>query len=340
MKIPGYDIDLEKAVKIIDENDYKRIVVQIPEGLKSHFSKFVEFLEDKTNASIIVSADSCFGACDIVNYYFKELKIDFIIQIGHTRIPEIAENSISTIFINAKADIDVSKIIEKAIPNLIGKKIGIVTTAQHIHVLNNICKILKDNNFEPIIGKGDNRIESNGQILGCNFSSATSIIDQVNSYLFIGSGNFHPLGLRLSTKKPVIVCDPYTSEIRGTELEDLKDIILRQRYGAIARSKDAKIFGILIGTKTGQQRIDLAYEIKEKLALKQKKSYLFTTNHFLPANLESFREIDCLVSTACPRIAIDDYLQYKIPILTPIELDILLGIKKWDDYKFDEILNQ
>jgi 2-(3-amino-3-carboxypropyl)histidine synthase len=47
--------------------------------------------------------------------------------------------------------------------------------------------------------------------------------------------------------------------------------------------------------------------------------------------------IDCFVSTACPRIAIDDYMQYKVPIITPIELDILLGYKKWDDYIFDEI---
>jgi diphthamide synthase subunit DPH2 len=31
-------------------------------------------------------------------------------------------------------------------------------------------------------------------------------------------------------------------------------------------------------------------------------------------------------------------MQYKTPILTPVELDILLGFKKWDDYQFDEIL--
>ena len=75
-----------------------------------------------------------------------------------------------------------------------------------------------------------------------------------------------------------------------------------------------------------------------KLDLKNKKSYIFALNHFNPSFLESFRNIDCFVSTACPRIAIDDYMQYKTPIITPIELDILLGLKKWGDYKFDEIL--
>ena len=106
------------------------------------------------------------------------------------------------------------------------------------------------------IGKGDSRIDLKGQILGCNFSAAKSIANEVDTFLFIGSGNFHPLGLLLLFKKQVIVCDPYSNEIREKELEDLKDIILRQRYGAIARSKDARVFGILIGTKLGQQRID------------------------------------------------------------------------------------
>lgn len=339
MKIPGYDTDLEKVVKIIKENDYKRVVLQIPEGLKSYFSKFVEFLENETDASVIIPADPCFGACDIVNSEFKNLDVDFVIQIGHAPIPDIKDFPIPTLFVNARSDLDVSKVIEKAIPVLKGKKIGLVSTAQHAHILNDIRKILLDKKFDPIIGDGDNRIELKGQILGCNFSAATSIADEVDSFLFIGSGNFHPLGLLLSTKKQVIACDPYTNEVKEKELDDLKDMILRQRYGAIARSKDAKVFGILVGTKRGQQRIELAYEIKEKLDSYQKKSYIFTANHFLPAHLESFRDVDCFVSTACPRIAIDDYMQYKVPIITPVELDILLGLKKWENYQFDEIRN-
>ena len=338
LNIPGYDIDLEKAAKIIKENDYKRVVLQVPEGLKSHFSKFVEFFEEKTNASVIISADPCFGACDIINSEFKNLDVDFVIQIGHAPIPYIEDFLVPTLFANAKSDLDVSKVIEKAIPTLKGKKVGLTSTAQHTHILNDVRKLLLKKNFDPVVGEGDDRIKLKGQILGCNFTAATSIADKVDSFFFIGSGNFHPLGLLLSTKKPVVACDPYTNEVRNEELNDLKDMILRQRYGAIARSKDAKVFGILVGTKIGQQRINLAYKIKGKLDSKGKKSYIFTTNHFIPSHLESFREIDCFVSTACPRIAIDDYMQYKIPILTPIELDILLGLKKWEDYQFDEIL--
>lgn len=339
MKIPGYDIDLERAVKAINTNGYKQVVLQVPEGLKTYMSLFVDFFKKETDASVIVSADPCFGACDVVGSEFKNMGVDFAVQIGHTEIPNLGTLSIPTLFVNAESDLDVTKVVKKAIPNLYSKKIGLVTTAQHIHTLEKISDVLVENGFEPVIGKGDNRISKKGQILGCNFSAATSIADQVDCFLFIGSGTFHPLGLFLSTKKPVICVDPYTGEVKEKELNDLKDMVLRQRYGAITRSKGAKIFGILLGVKRGQQRIKLADEIKEKINSKGKKSIVIILDYFSPTSIESFKEIDCFVSTACPRIAIDDYMQYKIPILTPVELDILLGIKKWDEYQFDEILN-
>ena len=339
MKIPGYKLDLELAIKKINTKGYKQVVLQIPEGLKTYMSLFVNFFKEETSADVVVSADPCFGACDVVGSEFKNMGVDFAVQVGHTEIPDLGTLPIPTLFVNAKSDLDVAKVVKKAIPTLCGKKVGVVTTAQHLHKLDDVKEILVENGFEPVIGKGDNRISMNGQILGCNFSSAKIIADCVDCFLFIGSGNFHALGLILSTKKPVVVGDPYTNEVRDKELDDLKDNVLRQRYGAIARSKDAKTFGMLVGAKKGQQRIKLAYELKKMLESKQKKTYIITVDFFSPTVLESYKDVDCFVSTACPRIAIDDYMQYKIPILTPIELDILLGVKNWDEYQFDEILS-
>ncbi len=338
LNIKGYYIDLEKAIVTITNNNYKNILLQIPEGLKFIFKDFVDFIEQKTKANIIISADPCFGACDVPSFVYKNSDIDLIIQIGHLSIPHLKDADPPIIFLNAFSNVDVSQVVKKALSILNGKKIGILTTAQHIHKLDEIKSILNANNFHPIICKGDKRIDSIGQILGCNFSSATKIIDEVDMYLFIGSGTFHPLGLLLSTKKPVVCCDPHTNEVKYKELEDIKDMILRQRYGAIARSKDAKVFGIVVCSKIGQYRFKKAQTYKKLIESKNKKSYILISNFFSASFLESFRDIDCFVSFGCPRIAIDDYMQYKKPIITPIELEILLGSKKWDDYKFDEIL--
>ena len=47
--------------------------------------------------------------------------------------------------------------------------------------------------------------------------------------------------------------------------------------------------------------------------------------------------VDAFVSTACPRLAMDDYSRYDKPVLTPIEAEVALGIREWDDYVFDAI---
>ncbi|MDH7516847.1 MAG: diphthamide biosynthesis enzyme Dph2 [Candidatus Thermoplasmatota archaeon] len=339
MKISGYNIDFETAVKTVKKNGYKTLAIQLPEGLKMDALKMVDYLEKETDANMVVSASSCFGACDVADDELKNLGVECIIHIGHTPIPNMDNFSIPIIFINALSTHDVTKVVEKAIPFLKGKKIGVVTTAQHLHMIEKTSDILKKHNLEPIVSDGDKRIHRKGQILGCNFTAGTKIADKVDSFLFIGSGNFHPLGLLFATKKTVVTADPYTNTVKTQELEDLKDTILKQRYGAMARSKSAKTFGILVGTKKGQQRIKLAYEIKEFLDSKQKKSYIIALNSFSPIVLQSFRDIDCFVSTACPRIAIDDYMQYKTPIITPVELKILFGKKKWEDYQFDQILS-
>jgi len=338
MELSGYSIDVEKAAKVVLKNGYKTVALQIPEGLKRNVWKIVEFLEKETQAKIIVIADPCFGACDLVNYELKNLDVDFVIQIGHTSIPNVENFWIPTLFINAVSTKDVSAVVEKSFPFLEGKKIGVVTTAQHLHTLKVVENILKKHNFMPIVSDGDERISEKGQILGCNFTAGTTIAERVDCFLFIGSGNFHPVGLLLSSKKPVTAADPYTNVVKKQELEDLKDTILRQRYGAIANSKNAKRFGILVGTKKGQQRIKLADGIKELLDSFNKKSLIITLDQFSPISLQGFGDIDCFVSTACPRIAIDDYLQYKISILTPVELEIVLGKRKWEEYMFDQIL--
>jgi len=338
MNISGYIIELEKTIETIKRNNYKTIALQIPEGLKSSTLKIVDTIEKETKCEIIIIADPCFGACDIANNELKNIGVEFVIQIGHTPIPKLSDDLIPTAFINALSSINISKVIEKSLFYLEGKRIGVVTTAQHIHTIEKVKSILKKQNFLSIISDGDKRIYKKGQILGCNFSSGLKIADKVDSFLFIGSGNFHPVGLLLSSKKPVIAADPYSNTIKKQELIDLKDKILRQRYSAIVNSKNAKNFGILIGIKRGQQRMEMVHKIKDTLELLNKKSFYIAMDNFSSMQLQSFRDIDCFVSTSCPRIAIDDYLQYKKPIITPLELEIVLNKRKWEDYQFDQII--
>ena len=113
MKIPGYTIDLEKVARSINKNNFQFVALQVPEGLKIHISKFIEFLENETNAQFFIYDDPCFGACDIVSSDLKNLGVDFAVQIGHTKIPCLIDPPIPTMFVNAVSDIDITKILHK-----------------------------------------------------------------------------------------------------------------------------------------------------------------------------------------------------------------------------------
>ena len=125
-----------------------------------------------------------------------------------------------------------------------------------------------------------------------------------------------------------------------SELHHDKENILRQRYGLIATAQSARSVGILMGSKPGQTRMNTAYYLRRILNEKQKTSVLMVVDYLTPDMVESFRGIDCIVSTLCPRLALDDAHCYKIPILTPLELEIVLGIKSWEDYTFDTFITE
>ena len=221
MEISGYHLDIEPILQLLKKKRYNTIALQIPEGLKTNASTIADFIKTQTNADIIIIADPCYGACDIPENKLSDLKVDCIVHIGHLIIPH-NKTTIPTFFINAEFNRDITEAVTKAIPLLEGKKIGIVTTAQHIHTIQKIQQILQNRGFTPYIGKGDNRIAAEGQILGCNFTAALAIMNKVDSFLLVGSGTFHALGLLLSSKKPVIAADPYTSNVKRTEIEELK----------------------------------------------------------------------------------------------------------------------
>ena len=112
--------------------------------------------------------------------------------------------------------------------------------------------------------------------------------------------------------------------------------MLRQRHAAIARAHDASVFGIIVSKKIGQERLEAAKDLKALAEKHGKQANIFLMDLVAPDLLEGYR-VDAWVNTACPRIAIEDVLQYKKPILTPPEFEIVLGERTWDAYALDEI---
>ncbi len=367
MDLNRHDFKLEELVERIGAGDHRLVALQLPEGLKIQALEMIDALESQTDAKVIIAADPCYGACDLVHHKMQMMGVDLVAHMGHSQMN--IDSGMETQFIDVTYDgapelepiipileshrkmaqerledssvneIDDSEAQERFL-DAVGRKLpltdtklGLVGSIQHLHLLTQYKENLEKYGFEVVIPEGGERLTFPGQVLGCNYSGDNN---SIGHYLFLGSGDFHPHGLVLHTGKPLAILDPYTGEARELSLQIIERI-LRQRFGLIMASDKAKSFGILIGEKPGQMRRNMALSLKRLLEKHGKKGYLLALEHVGP-ELIDFYLVDAFVNTACPRIAIDDSVKYAKPLLTPFELEIVLGEKKWEDgYKFDEI---
>lgn len=79
-----YNLDLEHLSKRINKEKAKKVLIQLPDGLKKEAEKITNFLEENTKAEIFIWFGNCFGGCDIP-FQTKSLGIDLIIQFGHSK---------------------------------------------------------------------------------------------------------------------------------------------------------------------------------------------------------------------------------------------------------------
>jgi 2-(3-amino-3-carboxypropyl)histidine synthase len=327
-----FEIDLENLLNIVNSKGYKKIGLQLPEGLKDRSIDFAKTIKKKGGCETFIFGDPCYGACGLADQEAGVLACDALFHFGHTEILE--KTMVPVHYIEVKMKVDPIPILTKHIERL-PEKIGLLTTIQHIHRLEKIQEILESAGRTVYIGKSRGRVAKAGQVLGCSFSSAKTISKDVDAFLYIGTGNFHPLGIALSTGKKTYSLDLEKRELR--DMDKIREPILRKRFAKIALAKDSEDYGIIIGERPGQMRTALAEKIKKGLEEHDKKGYFICFREITPDGLLPFRTLDAFVNTACPRISIDDEGRYPKPILTPIELEIVLGNREWDDYQLDEI---
>jgi 2-(3-amino-3-carboxypropyl)histidine synthase len=322
----GFDFEEERIKKEIAHHGAKRVLLQMPQGLKPEATKMAQIVE-QAGAIPIISSDPCYGACDIALTEAEGLGVDLVVHFGHAKM--VKEGKIPAIYIETHAKVDLQQALTAALPLLADyTKIGLTTSIQHIDALTDAKQFL--------IGAGKTvqvsdagHLPHPGQVIGCNYSNAKIIADRVDAFLFIGGGIFHALGIALGTNKPTIIADPYDN--RAYSITDEAQRLLKQRYASIMEARPAKTIGILVGLKLGQRHLDQALKAKTAIEKSGRSAYLLAGREITPDALMEFQNIDAFVNTACPRISLDAPGKFQKPILTFNELMVALGEIEWND---------
>ncbi len=321
----SFDFEEKRLKQEIANRNSKRVLLQLPEGLKPEAPRLVAVVE-AAGALPIVSADPCYGACDLAVSEAKLLGADLIVHYGHSAM--ISDVDVPTIYIEVKVEISVKEAVLNSLELLESfNKVGLVTTIQHVHQLDEAKTLLEQAGKTVFVGDAGH-VKYGGQVLGCDFSNATSVSDDVDAFVFVGGGRFHAIGLALATGKPTIVTDPY--EQLAYPVHDQVRRVMMQRWANISEAKTAKSFGVLVSLKTGQMKLKEAIGIKQKLVEHGYTVTLLAIKEVSPNALIQFPTIDAFVNTACPRLSLDDAPNYDKPILSINETLVVLGELKWE----------
>ena len=95
-----FDFEEERIKQEIQKFGAKRVLIQMPQGLKPDAPRIAKMVE-KTGAIALISADPCYGACDIANDEAINLGADMIIHFGHSKF--VKHTPVSTIYIETRA---------------------------------------------------------------------------------------------------------------------------------------------------------------------------------------------------------------------------------------------
>jgi 2-(3-amino-3-carboxypropyl)histidine synthase len=311
-------IDTSELVRKLRVSGATRIALQFPEGLKRNAPGVASALRD-AGFFVVISGDPCYGACDLATGLLG--MVDLVVHFGHSPL----DDTPCIVYDPYRMDFD-TEVLALAIPYLHSTDIGLVTTVQHTHMVPAVLEYMKSRGITCHAEDGGGRAPNPGQVLGCSYGAARKCNKE--EILFVGTGQFHPLGVQLATGARVVTLDPYcrTVEVVSTER------FLRRRFGLIEVAKKAENFGIIMTLKSGQQRRQLA----ERLALMRENTFIVALQEVSPDELLNLG-FSCYVNTACPRLAYDDQERFPVPVISPQEFEIVCGSRIFEEYQIDEI---
>lgn len=187
------------------------------------------------------------------------------------------------------------------------KTIALFSTVQFLHLIPQIKARLESKGIKAMTGKSSNPCLEHAQVIGCDTTAASKLENKVQAFLYVGSGKFHPLNLAMTLKqqKPIFIFNPLTQEFSQLDQKDINKMMARKK-GQRLKFLSSDTFGILVSTKPGQNKLEKAQELKEKLEKQGKKAYIFMANDIDPSQTENFPEIQCWINTACPGISLEN----------------------------------
>ncbi|KAI8051323.1 putative diphthamide synthesis protein-domain-containing protein [Syncephalis plumigaleata] len=318
----NYNFEIFKTVWQVRRANAKRVALQFPEGILMFACAISDILESFCNAETVVMGDVTYGACCVDDFTARALGCDFMVHYGHSCLVPVNVTTIKTMYVFVDIGIDTEHFVNTVRNNVeFGKRIVLVGTIQFVAALQAARSILEAD-YEIAVPQA--KPLSPGEVLGCT-SPKLSGYDVL---IYLGDGRFHLESIMISNPElPAFRYDPYSKKFTRERYEHEEMYSLRRH--AISTARQAKHFGLILGTLGRQGSPKIMEYLQEKITSSGRSCTIVLLSEIFPSKLDLFKDIDAWIQIACPRLSIDWGYAFNKPLLSPYEAAVALDAVEW-----------
>ncbi|KAJ1728725.1 Diphthamide biosynthesis protein 1 [Coemansia biformis] len=332
----NYNFEIHKTVWQIRRQGSKRVALQFPEGLTLYACTISDILETFCGVEVVIMGDVTYGACCVDDYTAVALGCDFMVHYGHSCLVPVNVTTIKTMYVFVDIGIDTEHFVRTVEKNFeAGTRIALVGVIQFVTALQT-CKYLLRQKYLVTIPQA--KPLSPGELLGCT----SPRLNEIDVIVYLGDGRFHLESIMIHNPEiPAYAYNPYNKKFTRERYSHEEMQSLRQN--AIGTARQAKKFGLILGTLGRQGSPKVLEDLQERLDSRGIAHEVVLLSEIFPQKLAQFPDIDCWVQIACPRLSIDWGYAFPKPLLTPYEANVALDSVDWqetypmDFYAFDSL---
>jgi len=322
----NYNLEIPKTIWRIRRDGFKRVALQLPEGLTMFATTISDILEQFTGVETVIMADVTYGACCVDDFSAQALGCDFLVHYGHScLVPVDRTSNIKMLYVFVDIKLDSLHFIETVKANLpLGASVSLVSTIQFVATLQAAAGELREAGYTVQVPQV--KPLSPGEILGCT----SPYIKDCENIVYLGDGRFHLESAMIANPHlNAYRYDPY-SKVFSQEYYD-HDLMKSNRQKAIAAAAGAECWGLILGTLGRQGNPNVLAGLAARCKAAGKRVVTLLLSEIFPHKLALMSEVGAWVQTACPRLSIDWGLAFPAPLLSPYEAAVALEQVEWQE---------
>jgi len=323
---PNYNFEIPKTIWRIRRDKFKRVALQLPEGLTLFATTLADIVETFTEADTVIMADVTYGACCVDDYSARALGCDFMVHYGHScLIPVDQTASLKMLYVFVDIKLDSLHFIQSLKAHLDKEKqVSLVSTIQFVATLQVAAQELRQEGYKVQIPQI--KPLSPGEILGCT----SPRMEGSDSVIYLGDGRFHLESAMIANPSMrAFRYDPY-SKIFSEEFYD-HELMKKNRQEAISTACKADTWGIILGTLGRQGNPKILSHLSEKIVESGRKIVTVLLSEIFPQKLALMKEVGAWVQIGCPRLSIDWGTSFPAPLLSPYEAAVAVNQIEWQE---------